>query len=214
VTSGGQAATPGPVSPTPPGAYIYRASAQRGNESSSTTLTERVTTESSANGEVRQSLTDTSSDGSLDARQEVSWRSAGLYLRSMDLGFGGRTYTCAFSTPVQELALPLAVGRQWPIDGTCTVTFNGAQDTVRLHGSAKVGGIERVVVGGQAVDVWVVDASFDIIGTGAFAFTSHETGTRRLTAKGVVVTDQSTITNVPFVGTVSEKRQLRSLKPG
>ena len=213
VTSAGPASTPGPVSPTPPGSYVYTASGQSGRGSSTTTLTEKVANEPTTNGEIRQSVSDVSSDGSFDAHQEVSWRANGLYLRSLGLVFGGTTYTCAFTGPVQELALPLAVGKQWPIDGTCTVTFNGAQDTVKLHGSAKVSGIERVAVGGQAVNVWVVDASFDITGTGAFAFNSHETATRRLTADGVVVTDKSTMTNVPFAGTVSEERQLRSLKP-
>jgi hypothetical protein len=213
VPNAGQASMPGPVTPTPPGTYVYSASGQSGRGSSTTTLNEKVVTQSNATGEVRQSVTDTSSDGSGTTRQEVSWRSTGLYLRSMDLGFGGSGASCTFVTPVQLLALPLAVGKQWPIDGTCTVTFNGAQDTVKLHGSGKVSGIERVAVGGQPVDVWVVDASFDITGTGAFAFNSHETVTRRLTAQGVVVTDKSTTTNVPFAGTISEERQLRSLKP-
>ena len=213
VTNAGPASTPGPVSPTPPGSYEYTASGQSARGSSTTTLTEKVVNEPSANGEVRQSVSDMSSDGSFDAHQEVSWRPNGLYLRSMALGFGGGTYTCAFITPLQELALPLAVGKMWPIDGTCVVTFNGAQDTVRLHGSAKVSGIERVAVGGQAVNTWIVDASFDIVGTGAFAFSSHETATRRLTTLGVVVSDKSTVTNAPFAGTVTEERQLRSLKP-
>ena len=213
VTNAGPATMPGPVSPTPAGSYVYTASGQSGRGSSSTTLTEKVLDEANANGELRQSVSDSSSDGSFDAHQEVSWRGSGLYLRSMSLGFGGGMYACAFSTPVQELALPLAVGKQWPIDGTCTVVFNGAQDTVRVHGSAKASGFERVAVGGQAVNVWVIDAAFDITGSGAFAFNSHETATRRLTAGGVVVTDKSTITNVPFAGTVSEERQLRSLKP-
>src|SRR5579864_8947865 len=69
VSNAGAATDPGPVSPTPPGTYVYTASEQSGRGSSSTTLDEQVLTESDVSGELRQSVTDTSSDGLLNARQ-------------------------------------------------------------------------------------------------------------------------------------------------
>jgi hypothetical protein len=209
----GQATTPGPVSPTPPGTYVYTASVQSSRGTDTTTLTEKVVDESNTGGELRQSVTDTSSDNSANGHTEVSWRSNGLYIRSQDFTMGGSTYTCTFASPVLELSLPLAVGKQWPIQGTCVVTFAGQQETVKLNGSAKVSGIDRVNVGGQAVNVWVGDSAFDIVGTGAIPLDIHEMLTRRLTAAGVVVADTSTMTNVPFTGTVKETRQLHSLEP-
>ena len=213
VTPVGGPATPGPVTSTPPGTYVYTASAQSDRQSSTTTLNETVVDESNTNGELRQSVTDKSSDNSLNARQEVSWRAVGLYLRSMDFTFGGAPITCNFVSPVLELALPLAVGKQWPVQGMCTVSYSGAQDTVKVQGAAHVSGVERVAVGSQPVDVWVVDGAVDLIGSGTFPFDIHETRHTLVTGQGIVAADKSTMTNVPFAGTVTADRELRSLKP-
>jgi hypothetical protein len=209
----GQATTPGPVTPTPPGTYVYTANVQSARGNNTSTLNEKVANESNAGGELRQSVTDSSSDNSVDGHTELSWRSNGVYIRSQDFTMGGSTYTCTFASPVLELALPVAVGKQWPIQGTCVVTFAGQQETLRLNGSARISGIDRVNVGGQAVNVWAGDSAFDIVGTGALSINIHETLTRRLTASGITVSDTSTMTNVPFAGTVKETRQLHSLKP-
>jgi hypothetical protein len=200
-----------------PGNYVYSESVQSSKGNSSSTLQERVANESNANGELRQSVTDTTSDNSGNSTQEISWRGDGLYLRTEDFSFGGMSFSCALNPPLQALAYPLAVGRSWMLRSSCPITVFSQRVNVTLQGTAKVSGVDRVLVGGEAVDVWVIDSNVDITGTGGFNFTGHQTATRRLAPRqGLAVSESSTTTislsqGPPMVAT--ESRQLRRLEP-
>lgn len=216
----GQASLPGPVEPTAAGGYVYAETIQGRDGDRSATVHEAVAGEPSPSGEVRQSVTDNGSDASsgqsASSHREVTWRSTGLYLRSEDFTFGGNTYTCTFASPVQELALPLAVGKRWALEGTCALTVFGQPITLKLSGTAHVSGFARAQVGAQAVNVWVVDSTFDVTGSGAYSFTLHQTSSHDLApAQGLDVAETSTNTTTSPRGsdTFTESRRLQSLQP-
>jgi hypothetical protein len=216
----GQAKLPGPVKPTAAGTYIYTETVHGRDGDHATDVTERVANEPGPPGEQRQSVSDSGNDPnsgqSASSHQEVSWTSSGLYLRSEDFSFGGSSYTCTFSTPVQELALPLSVGRQWLLQGTCPITVFGQPITIKINGHGNVSGYARTQVGSDVVDVWVVNTVFDVTGSGAYSFTLHQSATHYIApAQGLDVAESSTNTSNSPQGsnTFSESRKVHSLHP-
>ena len=211
----GSAGDPGKVQPTSPGSYAYTETIN----GDSRPLTEAVSNQGSSGGQLNQSLVDSSTDANgkpTTVRRDQYWQADGLYVRSTDFAFGGYTVSCHFATPVHELVLPVAVGKQWQVKGTCPVTVAGAPDTLTFTGTVKVTGVARVAVAGQAVNVWVLASSLDVTGTGAIPFTAHQDGTVQLdAAEGQQVTEATK--TVVKVGTSTmtgdESRQLKALRP-
>jgi hypothetical protein len=127
------------------------------------------------------------------------------------------TFSCLLNPPIQELVYRLAAGKQWALRGSCQISVAAQPVIVTLRGTARVTGFDRVLVGGQAVDVWVIDTNLDITGSGAFNFTGHQTATPRLAPRQGLAVTEASVTSVSFgqgaPTVVNESRQLRNLQP-
>jgi hypothetical protein len=168
---------PGQPTATAPGTYHYTLTMSGGSSGTSTqTLTEAVTTTSSAGGAVKQTVVDNEPEASSEpgdtalvspqegnATQNVEWSSGGFDQLSTDLDAGGQTIHCVWSPPVLELPPTLGPGVHWTLSGQCPVSVYGQSATVQLTGQGTVNGSERVKVGSDTVAVWIVQDSYTAV---------------------------------------------------
>jgi hypothetical protein len=213
----GTPANPGLTAAPRPGSYFYNESIQSSEGTSNSTLTEKISGEASPPGETRQAVDDSdSSSQSANAHSEVSWRSNGLYLLSQTFTVAGGSYNCAWSPSIRELIRPLAAGSRWAFQSSCVVTIFGRAINLKLTGSADVSGTERLQVGSSVVDVWVIDSTIDVNGSGAYTFSLHQVSKHRFAPRQgleVVESSTNTMTSAQGTSTTMEQRQLRSLQP-
>lgn len=87
---------------------------------------------------------------------------------------GGQTitFTCTFSSPIEVMAWPPAVGHSFAGSGSCTSPNNSyGSFTVNVHGS--VSGTQATSIGGSPTTAYVI--STDVTTSGAVVSTSSET---------------------------------------
>jgi len=182
-TVAGPVGNPGQPAATHPGTYLYSVSSSGGEGSYSGTMTEVVTTTSSSGGSTDQMVVDTEPTGSAGTppspvgppttaggsssqettTQNVDWDAQGYFQLATTIDADGQNIHCAWSPPVTELPVPLAVGRKWVIAGSCHVTVYGQQGTITLSGQGMVTGQQQVKVGTNSVAVWVVSDSYNAV---------------------------------------------------
>lgn len=118
------------------------------------------------------------------------------------------TFDCDWNPDSVEYPLPLATGKTWKIDSSCTVTANGQQITVRRTGDFKIVGARSVDVGGTRVSAWVVESSQNVQ-FGPRAQRTEEV-VHFAPEHGLVVYEKSTVKTSE--GERSEEIRLQSLK--
>lgn len=166
----GQSSTqpPGPmpaVQPPAPGNYRYRVTA--GDESREF-VAELVSLGSEAGGTAYE-LTTEGERGEL--KQHLLWRNDGVTLRrtsgtGADGGGGGGG--CDWEPDVRQYAFPLSEGAAWTGEGSCTLTSERGSVTIKQSVNAKVTGRERLTIGGEQVDAWIIEGvDTTTIGSGA-----------------------------------------------
>ena len=185
--------------------YDYSASGQGSQSGESGTLTETVQTTSTSGGVTRQSLTDTGSP-SVSQNRLVEWRPTGYFEIQRDFNFNGQSAQCTWKPAILELPAPLAVGKQWTISSTCNVVVYGQPVNVKITGTAHVSGKQRVKVGADAVDVWVVPSDTTIVASSPAigTFTIHSVGTSQVSGRlGLLIDQDSNDTVTSSQGTRS-----------
>lgn len=216
--AGGAVGDPGQPTATAPGTYTYDLSSDGGQDSGSTSFTQKVTTEATSGGTTRQSVVDNRNGGSGNVDQEVEWSSAGEVQRHTTFDAGGQSGRCDWNPPIQELASGLAAGKAWDIRATCHFLLFGQPITVDLAGRAAVTGRERLQVGADAVDVWVITDTTDatVTTTTAGTYRIHHVATDRVSGRlGLLVEEDSTDTASSGSGTRTARshQALRSIHP-
>jgi hypothetical protein len=190
-----------PGQPTAPasGTYMYNYTATSGKsgDTSSGTVTEKVTTTSSAGGVTRQSVVDNGPDQRATRNRVLEWRPSGLFEMQEVLNFGNQTVTCSWNPPVLEAPNGLAIGKTWVLNGTCQFSAYGQPFTLHLNGTARVNGKQRVMVGADAVNVWAMSVNYTASAAnpalGSFAI--HFDGVDKFAARlGLVVEEDATTT--------------------
>ena len=175
---------PGQPTAQVPGTYVYDYTASSGSDTQSGALNEKVSTTSTSGGVTKQTVVD-SGNASLAQNRLVEWRPAGYFETQRTFMFNGQTAQCTWNPAIQELASPLAVGKQWVLSGTCQVTIYGQALTVKLNGKASVTKKERLKVGADSVNVWVIVGSYDAVASSPTigTFTIHDDSTDRVAAR-------------------------------
>jgi hypothetical protein len=151
---------------------------------------------------------------------EMSWRAAGVYIDRQAFNFGGGTTDCDWDPDILALVEPMAVGKTWTAKSHCSTTAHTQIGDVPLDLditlTGKVTGTERVLVGGEPVDVWVIAGTINIHGTssGSEVLTEKGTYTTKLAPKVGLETlryDDLDITSPQGSGHATSDRQLLSL---
>ncbi len=144
-----------------PGTYRYR-SVGVSTRSSPPTTTERVERDymlsyERISGSSDETLLRRRSETS--GHQDKAWRLDGIYDIAETFVFQSGTQTCEWKPARLAIRLPLRVGSTWKSESTCDRTHDFG--VVRQHdtGSGKVTGRRHVRVGGQKVDVFVIETS-------------------------------------------------------
>jgi hypothetical protein len=148
-----ESAPPGPASPPKTGTYTYHVT--RGSDSSNTTV--KVADDGRAADGVQQAITQ--NQGSESITNHVTWRSDGEVLRSTDFNSPQGSSPCDWQPDILQVKLPLAVGVSWDVDSSCQAVLAGTPTTTHEVFHAKVVRYEQLVVGGTAVDCWVLSRS-------------------------------------------------------
>jgi hypothetical protein len=126
-----------------------------------------------AEGETRQSHVYTDEVYGTQ-NQAHAWRGDGVFLRLIDDGSGAEDNSCDFEPDILLYPLPLTVGHAWEADSACADDPDGDRATT----FSKVERADRISVGGQKVDVFVIrrtrestdaDGSFSVTETVYFA---------------------------------------------
>ncbi|MHB8664272.1 MAG: hypothetical protein ACYDH6_16450 [Acidimicrobiales bacterium] len=195
----GPVGDPGQPTATTPGTYMfsYTYSGRGSDPPTSGDLAEKVTTTASAAGVTRQSVVDNGPDANAARNRTVEWRPSGLYEIQEVLNFNGQSATCTWTPPVLEAPVGLAIGKTWTLTGSCQMSLYGQPVSLHLSGSAKVTGKQRVMVGRDAVNVWLTSASYTATATNpAFGtFTIHSDTVDKLAARlGLTVEEDATTT--------------------
>jgi hypothetical protein len=128
----------------------------------------------------RQRHTLTTKQG--DQVDEMSWRSGGVYLDRETFNIAGTATDCDWNPDILTLAEPVAVGRAWTSKSHCSATahtrdYGDFPLDLNITLTGKVSGTERVQVGTDLVDVWVVTGTIDIKGTSSGSEVLNEKGT-------------------------------------
>lgn len=159
-TADARNATTGPsAAPAPPkaGNYPYRLTTNGPNGRSERETTTVVTDVGRNGGEVLQRIKLETEQGTLD--NDIVWRSDSVVVLKTVIEAGGQRIDCDWNPDLVQAALPMAVGKTWKSDSSCATTAFGQQMTIKSTGSASVVRTERVKVGGQDVDAWVIEST-------------------------------------------------------
>lgn len=141
------------------------------------------------------------------------WRSGGVFVDS----FGGAPDegSCDLEPDALEYPSPLVVGAEWTTDSRCEDTDG---TTLRVVASNRVARIERVTVGGQAVEAHVIERTGRLefgspFGTGRADFERIE---HFAVSVGLTVRDSTSFhftEGAESAGEGREERELVSLTP-
>jgi hypothetical protein len=164
--------------------YTYTYNSGSGQPTSGT-LDEKVTTTASAGGTTRQTVVDSGPDVHASQNRTVEWRTSGYYEVQRTFNFNGQSATCTWSPSILEAPTGLAVGRSWALTGSCTVNAYGQSIAIHLTGTAKISGKQRVMVGTDAVNVWVLNVNYTATASNAVigTFTIHYDGVDKTAAR-------------------------------
>lgn len=142
----------GQPQPARVGTYTYTVTVD--GESSEATQTVEAMSGAPA-GETRQAQTTKTKQG--DVRNQVRWAADAVYLESTSgSGGGGPGGDCDWNPDVVLLQLPLAKGKGWVSESSCSGQSAYGPYTLKARFESSVTGTARRTVGGEAVDVWVV----------------------------------------------------------
>ncbi|HVE93701.1 MAG TPA: hypothetical protein VNB24_02185 [Acidimicrobiales bacterium] len=145
-------ADPGPAKPTPLGQYRY---AMTYTDSEGTKKGEQVVNVESgpSGGGVTRRVVTRPVEGRT-TKSTDAWSSDSLKQERVEITIGAQSIECDWQPDVLLAPLPLSTGAVWTADSSCTVA-NGAK--LELHHDSKVTGRAATTVGGQQVNVWVIE---------------------------------------------------------
>lgn len=208
---------PGQAQPTKVGTYTYDVTVD-GEQSESTHLVEAG--DPAGGGETRQVHTRKGKDGEL--KNQVLWKADGLYLEKTS-GSGGQGVSgdCDWNPDILVVKIPLAKDTRWVSESGCSGTSPYGPYTLKARFESVVSGTARITVGGQGVDVWVIDTTQRIDITAQYQgqqFTATQEGTSKnfyAPKHGLSVREESQSTASSPAGQrkTSSTRVLKSLSP-
>ncbi|MGI8792681.1 MAG: hypothetical protein ACR2H3_05830 [Acidimicrobiales bacterium] len=209
-------ADPGPSQPPKVGTYNYETTVD--GKAGPSTL--KVEAKAGGPGETRQFQTIKGESNEL--KNEVVFKADGLFLAaSSGSSGGGLAGDCDWEPDLLVLKLPLSVGSSWSADSGCSGQSPYGPYTLKAHFEGTVTGTARVTVGGQGVDVWLIDGKQRIDITATYqaqefqAVQEATTKTSYAPKQGLTVKEESTSTSTSPQGSRTQKtvRQLKSLTP-
>ena len=148
---------PGPTRPPAPGTYLYTFSntvdpSLNGNNE------RKVEEVAPENGVPRRRTTQRDAQGNTLVNDEV-WASDAVRVTASHIGSPQGSVDCTWQPPLLALQLPLAIGKTWKTESSCTTTVSGTQVTIRRVGESKVTGKVLDKVGDTSIAVWVIEST-------------------------------------------------------
>ena len=211
------AGEPAPLQPPKAGHYTYEVSVD-GETSEASYVVEAAS--GGAPGETRQVHVLKNADGEM--RNHLIWKADAVHLdRTSGSGAQGMSGDCDWQPDVLARKLPLTVGSSWVADSSCSGESPYGPYTINAHFEFKVTGTARMTVGGQAVDVWVIESTQHLDITAQYQgqevkATQDATSKTWVSGKhGLSVREESQSTAGSPMGqrSTSSTRQLKSLSP-
>lgn len=106
--------------------------------------------------------------------EEYVWRAEGVFLHAVGDGSGDTATRCDYEPDVLAYPAPLTVGREWAVDSSCRYEIEGEVFTDHLQGTARVARTDRLVVGGEEVEVYVIESRGQLRDGGTLEFEETE----------------------------------------
>jgi hypothetical protein len=202
---------PGVTKPPAAGTYVYKFTSTADSSSNGDTEA-KVEALPDQNGAARRRQTYKDGSGNTLSNDE-SWGGDAMKVLSSHIVSPQATVDCTWQPPILVFQLPLAVGKSWNFDSTCTTSFSGTQVTIRRNGTAKVTGKANDKVGDVTVATWVIESSGNTSVKSAFFNTETAEKTTRhfASGKGLVTYEKGTATTAG--STAEYERTLKSLSP-
>ena len=150
----GEAKEPQAAAPPKAGAYDYRVVTDSGDESTMTTTIEDVSEEQ---GRVTKRVK--SSRPNFDMESLVVFEPGRVVVTETTFRVQGNAGRCDWEPDLLQTVLPLKQGATWSSESSCTMTFGATPVTVKAQSSSKVTGLERRLIAGQVLDLWIVESS-------------------------------------------------------
>jgi hypothetical protein len=205
---------------TKAGTYRYHVGVKSPDGDDEEDTTFKVEDLAAAASGARQRNTLATSQG--DQVTDVSWRAAGLYFDRQTFNVAGGTTECDWNPDVLAVMAPLALNRTWSGKGHCSTVAHTQFGAIPLELdvaiTGKVVGAERVLVGTEPVDVWVVTGTLEVKGNSSGAEAIHEKGTYTSKLAGrlgleVFRHDEIQISSPQGSGHATSERRLLGLQP-
>jgi hypothetical protein len=212
-TAPGSAQVPDPGPTKPPAAGIYTYAITSSAEPSSNGNTDaKVEVLPSQNGAARRKQTFNDGQGNTLANEET-WASDAMRVTTSKIVSQQATVDCTWQPPLLVLQLPLAIGKTWSTDSTCTTMVGGTQVTIKRTGQSKVIGKVVDKIGDQSVGTWIIDYTGNTTVRSAFFNTdTSEKITRHFaSAQGLVTYEKGSGTMGG--STTDYERRLQNLTP-
>lgn len=204
----------GAVKPPAAGTYRYDRKITEGGETEEKQADVKFEPACTEGGVTRQKMVVKEEQGTFVNTLGWSADAVRLELTHLESSFGA--YDCDWAPDSLEIALPLAVGKAWTLDSSCTanVEFRGQSMaiTIRRTGEFKVTAQKRDDVGGSSVTVWVVEGKSVIETSGGFNQRQEVESIAHLAPDHGLRVYTKEVTK-GTVGDVTVEQKLTSLKP-
>lgn len=153
-SSGAQPGDPPAMTATAAGSYPYSIrQTSPGNPGSTSDF--RLEVKAVAGGEGKQDHTEVYQSKRLAYR--MAWRGDGLFEDAFTASVGDDSLACDWTGDFLTLAFPLQKDLRWTSEGTCSKDDGTKTSEYHRRDQARVLGGERLTVGGQQVDCWVIE---------------------------------------------------------
>jgi len=148
---------PGPVRAPNPGTYTYNFASQADPSTNGETES-KIEVLPPLNGAARRRQTYKDGEGNTLANEET-WDNGGLSVTTSHIVSPQATVDCTWKPPLLVLGFPLAIGKTFTTDSTCTTMVQGTQVTLHRQAEGKVTGKFLEKIGGTSVAVWVIEST-------------------------------------------------------
>lgn len=202
------------VKPPAAGTYRYDRKITEGEDTEEKQADVKFEAACTEGGVTRQKMVVKEEQGTFT--NTLAWTADGVRLELTHLESSFGTYDCDWAPDSLEIALPLAAGKTWTLDSTCTanVEFRGQPMAITIHrtGQFKVTGQKKEDIGGSSVTVWVVEGTSVVETSGGFNQRQESQSLAHLAPDHGLRVYTKEVTK-GTVGDVTVEQKLTSLKP-
>jgi hypothetical protein len=202
---------PGPTKPPKPGKYTYTVTnSTEASANGDTDATVEALPDSNGSPRRRETYKDPSGN---TLSNDETWASDAVRITVSHITGGGNSADCTWKPPMLLLALPLAVGKEFDTDSTCTATFQNVPITIHRVSHSKVTGKILDKVGSVSVPAWIIETTGTTsIKTPFGSNDSTESGTRHFSSdRGLLLYEKASAKSGDT--TIAYERTLKSVDP-